>query len=269
MTDPVALPGFTPPRPASAGPFERRPRTLTGAQRAVTLPAARPFPRPSPEAHRTGTTVNAHHRWTDFLNDRLAEAPGRRTVGVLNKGTSGNRLLHDPNPPAGSEAEGFAAYFGESGLRRFDRDVLAHPGVSDVILHLGVNDMGHPGTVAPESERVTSADLVAGYRQLIARAHERGVRVHGATITPFRDAPDFDTPENERTRQEVNAWVRTSGAFDSVIDFDAALRDPDQPDRLAPRFDSGDHPHPNDAGNEAMAAAVPLHPGWGRAHELG
>ncbi|WP_199826345.1 SGNH/GDSL hydrolase family protein [Streptomyces sp. SBT349] len=208
-----------------------------------------------------GTTLNANHRWTDFLTRRLADAPGPHTTAVLNQGISGNRLLHDPNPPAGSEAEGYAAYFGESGLRRFPRDVLSQPGVSDVILHLGVNDIGHPGSgVAPESERVSAADLITGYRHLITRAHERGLRVHGATITPFADTPlGFDTPDNERVRQRVNHWIRTSGAFDSVVDFDAALRDPARPERLAPRYDSGDHLHPNDAGNRAMAGAIPLH----------
>ncbi|MFR9725319.1 SGNH/GDSL hydrolase family protein [Streptomyces sp. MS19] len=207
-----------------------------------------------------GTTVNANHRWTDFLARRLRAAPGRDATAVLNAGISGNRLLRDPNPPAGSDAEAYAAYFGESGLRRFTRDVLARPGVRDIVVHLGVNDIGHPGTVAPSSERVTASDLIDGYRQLISRAHARGVRAHGATITPFRDTPlGFWTPENERVRQRVNDWIRTSGAFDSVVDFDAALRDPARPDRLAARYDSGDHLHPNDLGNEAMARAVPAH----------
>ncbi|KAB8161243.1 SGNH/GDSL hydrolase family protein [Streptomyces sp. 3MP-14] len=254
--------------PAVAGTFERwyflSDIAVTAGPRASAVVALG-------DSITAGTTLDANHRWTDYLNDRLAEAPGRRTVGVVNKGISGNRLLYDAHEPDNDDPEDdWIAYFGESGLRRFDRDVLAHPGVSDVILHLGVNDIGQPGTLVPESERVTSAELIAGYRQLIARAHERGVRVHGATITPFRDTPvGYFTPENERTRQEVNTWMRTSGAFDSVVDFDAALRDPEQPDRLAPRFDSGDHLHPNDAGNEAMAAAVPLGLRGDPARELG
>ncbi|RKN40428.1 SGNH/GDSL hydrolase family protein [Streptomyces hoynatensis] len=207
-----------------------------------------------------GSSVGTDHRWSDYLAARLRAAHGLPDTGVLNQGVSGNRLLHDPNPPAGSPAEAYAALFGENALARFDRDVLAQPGVESVIVLLGINDIGQPGTdVAPASERVDAGQIIQGYRQLIARAHARGVRVIGGTLGPFEDNTlGFYSRENEAERQAVNAWVRTGGAFDGVADFDAALRDPDRPGRLRAAYDSGDHLHPNDAGNEAMAAAVPL-----------
>lgn len=198
------------------------------------------------------SAVGANHRYPDALARRL------RGTGVLNLGVAGNRLLHDPNPPAGHPAEGYAAYFGEGALRRFDRDVLAQPGVEHVIVLLGVNDLGHPGTSAPPSEAVSAEEVIGAHRQLIARAHEAGLRVHGGTILPFKgDTLGFWSQENEAKRAAVNHWIRTGGAYDSVIDFDAALRDPADPLRLAPRYDSGDHLHPNDAGMAALAAAVP------------
>ncbi|MFS0695720.1 SGNH/GDSL hydrolase family protein [Streptomyces nitrosporeus] len=205
------------------------------------------------------TEADANHRWPDRLAERLRRAYGPDAVGVLNQGVSGNRLLHDPNPPAGSDAEGFAAYFGQSALRRFDRDVASQPGAEHLIVLLGVNDLGHPGTVAPESERVTAADLIGAHRQIIARAHDRGLRVYGGTILPFKDDTlGFYSARNEAARQALNHWIRTSGEYDGVIDFDKALRDPSDPGRLLARYDSGDHLHPDDEGAEAMAAAVPL-----------
>ncbi|GGP81942.1 SGNH/GDSL hydrolase family protein [Saccharothrix coeruleofusca] len=205
------------------------------------------------------TTPGANRRWPDFLARRFQADRGLRHLGVVNSGIGGNRLLHDPNPPEGSPAQDYAAYFGQSALRRFDRDVLLQPGVRHVVVLIGVNDLGHPGNIAPISEKVTAHDLIAGYRQLIARAHERGVEIHGATITPFRgDTLGFYNPDNEAVRQQVNHWIRTSGEYDGYVDFDAAVRDPRQPDRLLPAYDSGDHLHPNDAGMEAMANSVPL-----------
>ncbi|MYQ41949.1 Lysophospholipase L1 [Streptomyces sp. LamerLS-316] len=205
------------------------------------------------------TEVGADHRWPDFLARRLRASAGPGPVGVLNEGVSGNRLLHDPNPPAGSDAEDFAAYFGQSALRRFDRDVASQPGARHLIVLLGVNDLGHPGTVAPASERVTAADLIEAHRQIIARAHDRGLKAYGGTVLPFKgDTLGFYTPENEAARQALNHWIRTGGEYDAVIDFDRALRDPSDPQRLLARYDSGDHLHPDDAGAEAMARAVPL-----------
>lgn len=200
------------------------------------------------------TDVNANHRWPDLLAKRL------RDTGVLNLGVAGNRLLHDPNPPPGSDAENFAAFFGRSALGRFDRDVLAQPGARHVVVLLGVNDLGHPGTTAPPEETVTAEELIAAHRQLITRAHAAGLSIHGGTILPFKgDTLGFHNPVNEAKRQALNRWIRTSGAYDTVLDFDAALRDPADPQRLNPAYDSGDHLHPNDAGMAAMAAAVPLH----------
>ncbi|MFD9739445.1 SGNH/GDSL hydrolase family protein [Umezawaea sp. NPDC059074] len=207
------------------------------------------------------TTRGANKRWPDVLARRLQADPVLRRLGVVNAGISGNRLLHDPNPPAGHPAEAYANYFGQAALRRFDRDVLAQPGVQHVVVLLGVNDLGHPGTSAPESERVTARDIIDAHRQLVARAHAQGLRVHTGTITPFKnDTFGFYSPENEAARQTVNRWIRTSGEPDGVVDFDRALRDPADPERLLPAYDSGDHLHPNDAGMAAMAAAVPLKP---------
>jgi lysophospholipase L1-like esterase len=203
------------------------------------------------------TETNANHRWPDLLAARFRMA--RLRLGVANVGVSGNRLLHDPNPPAGSPAETFAAYFAQSALRRFDRDVLAQPGATHLVVLLGVNDLGHPGTVAPLSEVVGADELIGGHRQLIARARQAGLRTHGATILPFKgDTLGFYTPENERKRSALNRWIRTSGEYDEVIDFDAAVRDATDPQLLAAAYDSGDHLHPNDAGMAAMAAAVRL-----------
>ncbi|MBM2619808.1 SGNH/GDSL hydrolase family protein [Actinoplanes sp. LDG1-06] len=203
------------------------------------------------------TPNNLNHRWPDLFAARLRAAGLRR--GVANVGISGNRLLHDPNPAPGSDAESFAAYFGHSGLRRFDRDVVAQPGARYVVVLLGVNDLGHPGTVAPLSEVVSADDLIGGHRQLIARAHAAGMVAVGGTILPFKgDTLGFYTEANERKREVLNRWIRSGGEYDGVVDFDRAMGDPADPLRLNPAYDSGDHLHPNDAGMAAMAAAVPL-----------
>jgi lysophospholipase L1-like esterase len=200
------------------------------------------------------TTVNANHRWPDLLASRLHD-----DVGVLNLGVAGNRLLHDPNPPPGSDAENYAVFFGQSALRRFDRDVVAQPGARYVVVLLGVNDLGHPGTSAPPSEVVTVAELIDAHWQLITRAHLAGLRIYGGTVLPFKDDTfGFYSPANEAKRQAVNTWIRTSGEYDAVIDFDAAVRDPADRQRLRAAYDSGDHLHPNDAGMAALAAAIPL-----------
>ncbi|MFC6087972.1 SGNH/GDSL hydrolase family protein [Saccharothrix lopnurensis] len=205
------------------------------------------------------TTRGANRRWPDVLARRFQEDRELRHLGVVNQGIAGNRLLHDPNPPAGHPAEGYANHFGHSALRRFDRDVLAQPGVGHVVVLLGVNDLGHPGTSAPLSEKVSAQDIIGAHRQLIDRAHAAGLRVYGGTITPFKgDTLGFHSPENEAARAEVNRWVRGSGEYDAVIDFDRAVRDPADPQRLRSDYDSGDHLHPNDAGMAAMAQAVPL-----------
>ena len=144
---------------------------------------------------------------------------------------------------------------------RFDRDVLATSGVRHLIVLIGINDIGHPGTgTIPVTETVTAQDLIAGYRQLIARAHAKGIPVYGATLTPFEGTifPGYYSPEKEAVRQAVNNWIRGSDEFDAVIDFDRAVRDPANPTRMLPAYDSGDHLHPNDLGMQAMANAIPL-----------
>ncbi|HEY0179663.1 MAG TPA: SGNH/GDSL hydrolase family protein [Dokdonella sp.] len=192
-----------------------------------------------------GSTVDADARWPDALARRLAP----RGVAVLNAGISGNRLLRER--------------MGASALARFDRDVLDPPGAAAAIVLIGINDIAWSRTPFAPDEPATSADmLVAGYRQLVARAHVRGLRIAAGTLTPFEGAL-HDTPfagyydaDKERVRQAVNRWLRTSGEFDVVIDFDALLRDPARPTRLLPAYDSGDHLHPGDAGYAAMADAI-------------
>jgi lysophospholipase L1-like esterase len=193
-----------------------------------------------------GSTVDANHRWPDLFAERLQQSKLLDGLGVANEGISGNRVLSDG--------------FGPNALSRFDRDVLACPGVRYVVVLLGINDVGIP-KVFPKAGPAASTDaLIAGYRQMIARAHARGVRVIGATLTPYQGAIDgkYYSDEGEATREAVNAFIRASKEFDGLIDFDAAVRDPANPLRFDPAYDSGDHLHPNDAGYAAMAAAVDL-----------
>jgi lysophospholipase L1-like esterase len=233
----------------------------------------------------SNTLLDANHRWTDLLNIRLQTARmplhpfggafrylfpnllgNTSMLGVLNKGIGGNRLLRDP---------GEEPLFGKAALARFDRDVLAQPGVEYMIVLIGINDIGHPGTgTIPATQEPTLNDMIAGYRQLIARAHEKGIAAFGATLTPFEATifPGYYSAEKEAIRAGVNQWIRTSGEFDAVIDFEAAVRDPAHPTRMLPAFDSGDHLHPNDAGMQAMANAIPLEifrdNGFARLREL-
>jgi lysophospholipase L1-like esterase len=190
----------------------------------------------------TQSTVDTNHRWPDRLAERLA-ASGDDDTGVVNEGISGNRILHDNAGP--------------NALSRFDRDVLATPAVSFMTVLLGINDIGFGGFIPTEA--VTADDIIGGYRQLIARAHSRGIRIYGATLTPFDNvgSPYFSAA-HEIQRQAVNAWIRTSGEFDAVIDFDKVVRDPNNPSKILPAFDSGDHLHPSDAGYKAMADSINL-----------
>jgi lysophospholipase L1-like esterase len=184
------------------------------------------------------STVNTNNRWPDQLARRLAARRGT-PVAVLNAGISGNRVLGDGA--------------GQSALARFDKDVLMQTGVTHVVVLEGINDIG----VARANASPSAADLIAGHQQLIERAHARGLKIYGATLTPFEGAAYF-TPEGEAKRQALNDWIRRSGAYDGVIDFDALTRDPSAPTRFAPAFDSGDHLHPGDAGYKAMGDAVDL-----------
>lgn len=193
------------------------------------------------------SSLDQNHRWPDIFARRLAEA-GERTTAVLNLGISGNRLLSD------------SLCYGEALQRRFARDVLARPGVRVAVVLIGINDINfasmppRKGLDCDEPHtQVAARDLVEGYRRLIEQSHARGVRVFGATLTPASLPPG-----RESVRQAVNVWIRSGGAFDRVIDFDAALRDEAHPGRLRAEYDSGDHIHPSDAGYAAMAHAVPL-----------
>jgi lysophospholipase L1-like esterase len=197
----------------------------------------------------TRSTPDTNNRWPDWLARRLQivrdpVAGVNAALGVVNRGISGNRLLS--NPPEGSLA-------GRSIQERFDRDVLATAGVRYMTLMIGINDIGNSSATNP----VTANDLIAGYRQVIARAHAKGIAVFGATLTPFEGA-GYYSPEKEVVRQAVNNWIRSGDEFDGVIDFDRVTRDPSHPARFLPTYDSGDHLHPNDLGYQAMGTAVPL-----------
>lgn len=185
------------------------------------------------------STADANKRWPNRLAERLAAQKGRSKVAVLNAGITGNRILHDKD--------------GSNALARLDRDVLAQSGARYLIVLLGINDIGFPGAV-------TSDEIIAGHRQIIDRAHALGLKVYGATLTPFQAFMSglYYTDVGEAQRQLVNQWIRTSKAYDAVIDFDKVLRDPNDPSRILPAYDSGDNLHPNDAGYKAMADAINL-----------
>jgi len=201
----------------------------------------------------TNSSVDANLRWPNVLASRLQARRGVGQLGVIDQGIIGNRILHPTEPQ-------FDNLFGPAGLARFDRDVLAQAGVAYVIVLLGINDIGHPGSSAPDSETVSAEEIEAGLRQFVVRAHEHGIKVFGATLTPFENTTlvGFFSPEKEVKRQAVNRWIRTAGQFDGVVDFDAAIRDPSHPARILPAFDGGDHLHPSDAGQQAMGQAIPL-----------
>jgi len=189
--------------------------------------------------------LDANHRWPDQLARRLVARRDGRALGVMNQGIGGNRILHDGR--------------GDSGLRRFDRDVLAQPGVTHVIVLLGINDIRNRGQ--DPAEVVTADEMIAGLHQLTVRAHAAGLPIFGGTLLTFEHEtfnPGFYTPEGEAKRQAVNAWIRESGAFDAVIDFEAALRDPSHPTRMLPEYDCGDHLHPSDTGYLHMGDAINL-----------
>lgn len=168
---------------------------------------------------------------------------------VANAGIGGNRVLHDSPPDSG---------FGESALARFDRDVLAQTGASDVIFLEGINDIGFGATSDDDTAATVSAEeIIHGHKQIIARAHVADLNIFGATLTPFQGAPYYSEAGEEK-RQTVNDFIRTSSEYDGIIDFERALRDPNRPKRIRPKYDSGDNLHPSDAGYRAMANAVDL-----------
>jgi lysophospholipase L1-like esterase len=183
------------------------------------------------------------------LYARLRDAKIER-YSVANAGIGGDRLLHDGSWPP----------FGTAALARFDRDVLAQPNVKAVILLIGINDIGQVGAGAPAEEQVSAEDLERGLAQLAERAHERGIRVYAATLTPFKPTAfkGYYSDEKDVVRRAVNGWIRQAKVFDGVADFDKALEDPSAPGQLRPAFDSVDHLHPSAAGDKAMAEAIPL-----------
>jgi lysophospholipase L1-like esterase len=183
------------------------------------------------------STPDTDRSWPSFLARRLAAAGAN--IAVLNQGISGNRLLRDGA--------------GVNALARFDRDVLAQPGVKWLTVLEGINDIG----LSSASDPVTSDDLIGALKQIIERAHEHGIKVIGGTLTPFEGAAYY-SESGEQIRMAVNQWIRTSGAFDAVVDFDLVARDPEHPKQFKPGFNNGDHLHPNDAGYQAMANAIDL-----------
>lgn len=195
-----------------------------------------------------GVKPNTNARWTDALQRRLRAAPGMGEVAVLNAGIGGNRLLNDG--------------LGPNALARFDHDVIGQPGVTHLIVLEGVNDLGTLTRDAPvpaAAHTALVARMMDAYRQIVARAHARGIKAIGATIMPYAGSGYYHPDaQNEADRQAVNRWIRSPGNFDGVIDFDAAMRDPADPKRLRKDYDSGDGLHPSVAGYAAMAAAVPL-----------
>ncbi len=197
------------------------------------------------------STTDANHRWPNYLAARLLAQKRFAGHAVVDAGIGGNRILHD--------AQG-EIQFGVNALARFDRDALDLSGVKFVIFLEGINDLGHAGTSAPVSETVSTEDLIAGMQQVIERCHERGIKIFGATLTPFEGTvfPGYFSPEKETKRKALNEWIRTSHAFDGVIDFDKIVQDPEHPDRILAAYDSGDHLHPKDAGYKAMADAIDL-----------
>ena len=210
----------------------------------------------SPDADRTvvalgdsitdgvGSTTGADARWPNDLARRLDALDGP-TLAVADEGIGGNRVLTG------------ARCCGASAEARFGRDALDQPGVRDIIVLEGINDIGFSAVPSIPGIGISATEIIAGYQDLIARAHARGLKIFGATLLPFQGA-GYYTAAGEATREAVNTWIRTSGAFNGVIDFDAAMRDPGHPLRLNPAYDSGDHLHPNDAGYQAMADAVSL-----------
>ena len=201
-----------------------------------------------------GSTVDADNNYPNNLIRRIAKTSNGSTLAVVNAGIVGNRLLHD------------SEIFGVSALARFDRDALVLPGVTHIVLLEGINDIGFAGAkmdgqyLADPAETRSAQDIIDAYRQLISRAHARGIKVIGVTITPCEgvDIPGYYSDAKETVRETVNKWIRTGGAFDGMIDFDAVVRDPDHPTRLLLKFASKDHLHPNDAGYKAMADSIDL-----------
>jgi len=191
------------------------------------------------------SSLDTNSRWPDQLTRRIAARRGGRPLGVMNHGIGGNRILHDTR--------------GDSGLRRLDRDALAQPGATHVIVFLGTNDLRNRWK-KPEEE-VTSADMIAGLQQLAARTQAAGLKIYGCTLLPFENEtflPGAWNPTRERHRLAVNGWIREARAFDHVIDFEKTLRDPAHPSSMKPEYDCGDHLHPSDFGYKTLGDSIDL-----------
>src|SRR5580698_1104683 len=189
------------------------------------------------------STPNANRRWPDVLAARLQADKRTSHIGVLNQGIGGNRLLHDG--------------YGPSALARFDRDVIAQSGVKYLIIVEGINDIGRLANPHEQGDNITADDLIFGLSQLVTRAHQHGIKVFGATLTPYMHT-GYSSAAGEQVRQAYNQWIRTSGVFDGVIDFDKITQDPAHPESFLPAYDSGDNLHPKDAGYKAMGDAIDL-----------
>lgn len=196
------------------------------------------------------STVDMNHRYPDYLAERL-HAAGHANIALVNAGISGARLFKDG--------------MGESALARLDTEVFGQPGVTTMVMMLGINDIGWSAMgLDPWTPVPTSAQITQMYQMIIDRAHLQGIRIIGATLPPFKDSfkgiilEGYYSEEKNQVRKEVNDWIRTSGAFDGVIDFDAAVRDPARPDHILDDYNCGDNLHPNDAGYKAMAEAIDL-----------
>jgi lysophospholipase L1-like esterase len=223
---------------------------LSGVEAAPDRPASEIVVFGDSISDGTVSTPDLNQRWPDRLAERLQKRDGsRRAWGVVNAAISGNQVLGN-----GSST---------NGLARFDRDVLSVPGARYVVVFLGVNDLGvnlgpsAPGAPPRPGPRLTADDLIAGHRQLIERAHAHGLKIYGATLTPYEGA-GYWSPEGEAGRQALNQWIRTSGAYDGVIDFDAAWRDPAQPSRIREGLAAADHLHGTDLGYRILGDAVDL-----------
>ncbi len=189
------------------------------------------------------STRDTNHRWPDVLARRLQADPATARLSVLDEGIGGNRLLHDGTGP--------------NVIARFDRDVIAQTGVRYVIVLEGINDIGRLAAPREPGDIITAQDEIFVLSQLVTRAHDHGIRIFGATITPYIGAK-YASPVGEQVREAVNQWIRTSGVFDGVIDFDKATQDPANPTAFLPAVDSGDHLHPGDAGYEKMGSSIDL-----------
>jgi len=191
----------------------------------------------------THSTKDTNQRWPDLLAARLQANKATAALGIVNEGIGGNRILNDVAGP--------------SAIARLDRDVFNNQDAHYLVVLEGINDIGHAYDPNKPYDKVTADDLIAGYHLIILRAHEHGMKVYGATLTPYGGAK-YASPAGEKVREALNDWIRTTEELDGVIDFDKATHDPANPTQYLPAYDSGDHLHPNDAGMKAMAGSIDL-----------